>query len=111
LINFVNLKYNEGMSKKIKPVHANGTTWMERFRGALTIMCGAEPPLKMCEMWINNEQDEHASDPLQNWVGMQKSTPKWAQCIVTIEAAQVWADSPEEGEDHQPKITKETECA
>ena len=81
----------------------DSTTWMERFRGALTIMCGSEPPLKHCEMWARGEQDEHNSEPLQNWVGMQKATPSWAQCIVTIEAAQVWADQPVEGEMHLGK--------
>lgn len=84
------------------PLTKPSTTWMERFRDALTIMCGAPPPLSYCEMWVRNEQDEGAADPLQNWVGMQK-TPHWAQCIVTIEAAEVWANTPVEGEDHALK--------
>lgn len=83
------------------------TTWMERFRDALTIMCGAEPPLKFCEMWVKNEQDEHCADPLQNWVGMQKTTPTWAQNIVTIDAAQVWADTPVEDQKHLTKTEGE----
>ncbi len=97
------MKYNEQMEDKKPAKASNATTWMERFRDALTIMCGAEPPLKMCEMWFANEQDESQLDPLQNWVGMQKGTPKWAQCIVTIDAAQVWADYPEEGKGHLQK--------
>jgi hypothetical protein len=91
---------NTKSSKKSTSNIKGPTTWMERFRDALTIMCGTEPPLKFCEMWVNHEQENNA-DPLQNWVGMQKATPSWAQCIVTIDAAMVWADTPVEGDGHQ----------
>jgi hypothetical protein len=84
------------------PLLRDNTTWMERFRDALRLMCGAEPPLQFCEMWIRNEQNEAMEDPLQVWVNEQVQTPAWAQGIVTIDAARVWADSPCEGERHQP---------
>lgn len=82
---------------------------MERFQDALTIMCGNKPPLKFCQMWIDGEQDELGMDPLQHWVGAQKQVPPWAQCIVTIDAARVWADTPEEGEGH--KLFRESELS
>lgn len=78
------------------------TTWMQRFVDALTIMCGAEPPLVYCQEWIDNVDVKGASR-LQNWVGMQPTTPSWAQNIVTIEAAHVWADTPVEDEIHLDK--------
>lgn len=75
------------------------TTWMERFVDALTLMCGAEPPLEYCQEWIDNVEVDHAHR-LQNWVGMQESTPFWVQNIGLIDAAQVMADTPTEGEGH-----------
>lgn len=66
-------------------------------------MCGATPPLEYCEMWVNNETDATNSESLQDWIGMQSKVPSWAQNIVTIEAAQVWAGQPVEGEKHQLK--------
>lgn len=71
------------------------TTFMERFIGALTRMCGATPPEALCQAWLDKTSDE-----LQNWVGAQPGVPRWAQCIVTIDAATIWADEPEEGAGH-----------
>lgn len=78
------------------------TTWMQRFVDALTIMCGAEPPLELCQEWVDNVEVNGAWR-LQNWVGMQPATPSWAQCIVTIESAECWADTPVESEIHLDK--------
>lgn len=75
------------------------TTWMQRFREALTLLTGVEPPLNYCEMWVAGVQEK--CRPLQNWVGMQKGTPYWAQNIVIIDAATVIADSPVEGSVHK----------
>lgn len=83
------------------------TTWIERFRQALAIMCGTRPPLHLCLMWARNQQDSHGSDPLQDWVLEQPALPGWSQGIVTIEAAQTWADQPVEGEGHQERAVDE----
>lgn len=76
------------------------TTYMERFRGALTRMCGAEPPLEFCQEWLDGVS-VNGGDRLQDWVTEQPGTPAWAQGVVTIEAAMSWADSPTEGVDHE----------
>jgi len=89
------------MTKK-KRIEHPPTSWMQRFMGALTLMCGAPPPPDMCQEWIDNVQVNYA-DRLQAWVVNQPGTPYWVQGIVTIEAAEVWADSPEEGENHAPR--------
>lgn len=78
------------------------TTYLGRFRDALTLMCGAEPPLKMCEDWESNTQVDGV-DQLQDWVISQPAVPAWAMGIVTIEAAQIWALSPVESEGHLDK--------
>ena len=76
------------------------TTWMERFRTALRLMCGAEPPEDVCQEWLDDVQVDFA-DRLQEWVVNQPGTPEWAQGIATIEAAMTWADNPTEGDGHQ----------
>lgn len=80
------------------------TTWMERFREALAVMCGGKaPPLDICEQWVRNEQ-VNGVDLLQAWVIDHASTTvSWHTGIGTIEAAQVWADSPEEGVHHESR--------
>lgn len=80
-----------------KKVILEQTTWMERFISALTIMCKAEPPLEYCQEWVDDVAVNGAYR-LQNWVGAY--SPSWAQNIVTIEAAEVWADTPVEGAMH-----------
>ena len=80
-----------------KPL-ASKTTFMERFRDALRIMCGELPPEDICQEWLDEVQVEDIGR-LQNWVGSR--CPEWAQAIVTIDAATVWADSPCEGADHE----------
>lgn len=76
------------------------TTWMHRFRGALTRMCGATPPEDICLEWVN-KVSVNDTDRLQEWVLGQAGTPAWAQGIATIEAAIMWADAPTEGVAHE----------
>ncbi len=76
------------------------TTYMERFRSALCRMCGAMPPEDICQEWLDHKSVDGV-DRLQMWVGSQAGTPNWAQCIVTIEAAMMWADEPTEGVAHE----------
>lgn len=92
------------------------TTWMERFREAMAVMCGGKmPPLDMCEQWVRNEQ-VNGVDLLQGWVIDHAAVAvSWHTGIGTIEAAQVWADTPEEGvghedrEDAYPRVDDESE--
>lgn len=92
------------------------TTWMERFREAMALMCGGKmPPLGMCEQWVRNEQID-GEDPLQAWA-VEHAQVAWHTGIGTIEAAQVWADNPEEGVEHEtrgeayPRIDGEADMA
>lgn len=82
-----------------QPPVAGPTSWMDRFRHALSLFCGGkEAPLEYCELWLRNEQ-VNGADPLQDWVAYNLSV-YWATGIGTIEAAQVMADNPEEGVEH-----------
>ncbi len=76
------------------------TTYMERFQGALARMCGAVPPEAICQEWLDSVSVNNV-DRLQEWVATQPGTPAWAQAIVTIEAAMMWADEPTEGVAHE----------
>lgn len=76
------------------------TTYMERFQGALARMCGAMPPEDLCLEWLS-KVSVNGVDRLQEWVVCQTGTPAWAQGLVTIEAAQMWADEPTEGVAHE----------
>lgn len=79
------------------------TTYMERFREAMGVLCaGKMPPLEMCEQWLRDEQVDFA-DPLQAWA-VDHAQVAWHTGIGTIEAAQAWADSPEEGVDHEDRV-------
>ncbi|CAN7784384.1 hypothetical protein LJR175_008397 [Variovorax sp. LjRoot175] len=55
----------------------------------------------MCEQWVRNEQIDGA-DPLQAWA-VDHAQVAWHTGIGTIEAAQVWADTPEEGVAHEDR--------
>jgi hypothetical protein len=79
------------------------TTWMDRFQHALAIMCGSLPPIEMCQEWVDHIE-VNGQYRLQNWIFSKgNKTPQWAQAIVTIDAAQLWADGPEEGAGHAQK--------
>ena len=75
------------------------TTYLYRFNEALTILCGAGPPADMLQEWIDDVTVQGAHR-LQDWVGMQKAVPEWAQCIEIIDAASNLARFPVEDEDH-----------
>ena len=70
------------------------TTWIQRFREALTLLCGEAPPEGMAEAW-----DAHESEALQDWA-LNHCPLSWAMGIVVIEAAMSLADQPEEGVGH-----------
>lgn len=78
------------------------TTFMERFRKALSIMCGVKslPPLDLCKEYLRKGGESYY---LQQWVFDKKTLPLWAQGITTIEAAQRWADEPAVWYGHRPK--------
>lgn len=76
------------------------TTWMERFRHALSMLCRSkEPPLELCEMWVRGEQP-NGTDPLQDWA-VNNAGAYWMTGIGIIEAAETCANTPEEGVGHQ----------
>lgn len=85
--------------------YQDNTTWMQRFQLSLSILCGAAPPLDLCENWIQGLDDE-----LQEWGGVQKATPQWCQNIAIIDSARVLADNPVEGERHEPSNKSPSDC-
>lgn len=73
------------------------STYEERFRHALTILCGGTPPPEpLCNLWLTTDDVG-----LQDWVKYNASM-EWVQGIAVIEAARTLAEQPEEGEGHQP---------
>ena len=88
---------------KTKDTRIKGpTTWMERFMDALQMLCnGKTPPLHLCEKWVHHyESGNPDEETLQHWV-ISNRGGRWAQGIVTIDAATLLADEPAEGEDHE----------
>lgn len=75
------------------------TTWVERFTEALTVLCGEPPPAGVVAAWFEPGSD---SEELQNWAAAKCRMP-WAQGIVVIDAAEVLADEPAEGDMHAGK--------
>lgn len=80
------------------------TTWSERFREALTVLCGEEPPNGSIEAWFQPGCD---STWLQHWASDACQMP-WAQGIVVIDAACLLADTPAEGEMHAERMLQDT---
>ncbi len=80
------------------------TTWNERFREALTILCGEPPPEWMVNAWFEPGCE---SMDLQNWAA-EKARMPWAQGIVVIDAAEMLADTPAEGGMHAPHLLPNT---
>jgi hypothetical protein len=71
------------------------TSFMERFMQALTVLCGGvEPPEAMCAAWCCQ-----ATEELQEWV-LDHEKLEWASGISIIEAAEMLANSPKEGQGH-----------
>lgn len=70
------------------------TTPMQRFKEALALLAGKPVPDGMAEAW-----EAHESEDLQDWICC--NTPlKWSQGLALIDAAQLLADTPEEGYGH-----------
>ena len=70
------------------------TTWGQRFREALTLLCGEPPPDGAVLESLRPDSDGWA---LQNWTA-DKCRLSWAQGAVVIDAATILADTPAEGE-------------
>lgn len=94
------VRREKGFPAEQRPDWRTPTTYLARFRAALLRMCGALPPEDLCHEWLSGVQVDGV-DRLQEWVLAQPGTPVWAQGLITLEAAQVWADTPTEGVPHE----------
>lgn len=85
------------MVKKAASASApQNTKYLDRFIEALTLLCGGnQPPREMAHEW-----ETGVGEDLQDWAASHTKLP-WAQGIGTIEAAQLMADTPEEGMGHE----------
>lgn len=72
------------------------TSYLERFTHALALLCGKEPPQEIVLAWIQKDSDDFR---LQEFA--IEHGPSWSQGIALIEAAQLMADQPTEGVDHE----------
>ena len=73
------------------------TKYLDRFGDAMALLCsGRRPPDEMLAAWLDTERDDLR---LQNFAG--EHGPVWAQAIGVIDAAQMLADLPTEGVDHE----------
>jgi hypothetical protein len=79
----------------VPPELPDTTTYIDRFVNALGILCVASPSPEMAEAYLTG-----ASEDLQHWVGTHQRVG-WSMAIGVIEAAQVMANNPIEGLDHQ----------
>ena len=71
------------------------TTYLQRFGDAVALLCGGHRPTDEVLLgWL-----EGPSEELQSFAASHG--PAWSQGIVLIEAAQVMADTPTEGVDHE----------
>jgi hypothetical protein len=71
--------------------------YLDRFVDALEILCTARPDRDRCERWLRHEPD---SERLQDWA-VDHTRANWGTGIGTIEAAEVMAENPEEGMNHE----------
>jgi len=70
------------------------TTWGQRYREALTLLCGEAPPEIAV---VESLQRGNDGWELQSWAA-GKCRLAWAQGIVVLDAAVTLADTPAEGE-------------
>jgi hypothetical protein len=84
----------------------NPTTYIERFREAVALLCREEPPLEMVEAYLDKTQDDMR---LQEFA--VDHAPTWAQGIAILDAAHVMADQPTEGVDHEMRQDDEKAAA
>lgn len=88
--------------------HNGPSTYEQRFAEAVRLLTGATPPADMVAGWIDPRVDDHR---LQDWIGLQKGTPCWAQNIAIADAAHVIAEQPVEGEEHLSATPPSAEAA
>ena len=69
------------------------TTWGQRFREALALLCGEQPPEAEVVESLRPGSDGLA---LQNWAA-EKCRLAWAQGIAVVDVATILADTPAEG--------------
>lgn len=72
------------------------TTYLQRFTHALSLLCGQTPPEEIVLAWLDKNIDDFRLQEFAIAHG-----PAWAQGIVLIEAAQLMADQPTEGVEHE----------
>ncbi|WP_176016625.1 hypothetical protein [Burkholderia sp. BCC0398] len=86
---------SEAMSRRDELELPGATAYIDRFVGALGLLCRRKPTRELCEQWLNHENDD-----LQSWA-IDNRCIYWQTGIGAIEAAQHLADNPEEGEGHE----------
>lgn len=84
-------------SPRLHVGETEATGYLTRFVDALEILCAARPDVAMCEQWLRHEP---GSERLQDWV-VDHTRANWGTGIGTIEAAEVMAENPEEGVNHE----------
>lgn len=73
------------------------TTFLQRFGDAIELLCaGQRPPDEMISGWFDPDTDDLR---LQSFCA--EHGPAWAQGIGVADAAQLLADQPTEGVDHE----------
>lgn len=73
------------------------TKYLQRLGDAIELLCsGHRPPDEMMERWLDSDADDMH---LQSFCA--EHGPIWAQGIGIIDAAQVLANQPTEGVDHE----------
>ncbi|HDR9106057.1 TPA: hypothetical protein QDB04_002914 [Burkholderia vietnamiensis] len=73
------------------------TGYLDRFVDALELLCIARPDRDLCEQWLRHAP---GSERLQDWT-VDHVRANWGTGIGAIEAAEVMAESPEEGAGHE----------
>jgi hypothetical protein len=95
-------KSKAGQSKASAVTHMVGerqaTGYLERFADALEILCTERPPLELCELWLRHVEPQGVL--LQDWA-INHTRANWGTGIGVLEAAEVLAETPEEGMDHE----------
>lgn len=81
-----------------REMSTSGTTWEHRFQEVLALFSGGrKAPIDMIERWFGSDDEG-----LQQWVS-EHGALGWHQGIILIEAAELIADNPAEGEGHAPR--------
>lgn len=81
-------------------MHMEPVGFLERFTGALALLCGGRRPEEaLVRDWFNPELN---SFRLQDWA-VANMTVAWGTGIGVLDAATAMADNPEEGIDHETR--------